>query len=249
LSVWIYTDADNTLWDTDAVFAEAQLALLSAAEKIAGGQAPTAERLQFVRQFDQAIAERHHSRLRYPPAFLVRALGEGLRGAPVDIAAQRVLTEGSVPTDDEAEALRTYASILSSVPPILEGVRDGLRLAYESGIPVYVISEGSADSVRARLQALELERFTSGALSASKSRDLYARLKQRAAPRRALMIGDQPDRDIQFAHDAGLLTILVRGRFQPSWTQSIDITCADAVVQNFRDAVDWAVKTASSPAF
>ena len=32
---WIYTDADNTLWDTNAVFANAQLQQLTRAERSA----------------------------------------------------------------------------------------------------------------------------------------------------------------------------------------------------------------------
>jgi len=247
VSIWIYTDADNTLWDTDAVFAEAQLALLSAAERIAGEQAQTPQRLQFVRQFDQAIAAHHHSRLGYPPALLVRALGEGLRGSAAAVVAQRLLAEGSVPTNDEAEALETYASMLSRVPPILGGVRDGLQLAREHAIPIYVISEAPLESIQTRLRALEFEQLTAGALSAQKSPELYARLKQRAAPRRAVMVGDQLDRDIRFAGAAGLQTILVKSRFRPNWTQTAETANADAVVDDFLAGINWAIQSSALP--
>ena len=152
-----------------------------------------------------------------------------------------------MPTSAEAEMLQTYATILSGMPPILGGVRDGLQLAHEHGIPVYVISEGPLESVRVRLQALELEHLTSGVLSAAKSSDLYVRLKERAAPRRALMIGDQPDRDIRLAHEAGLRTILVKGRFRPDWIQTTDIAYADAVVKDFLEGIEWAVQLSSLP--
>jgi FMN phosphatase YigB (HAD superfamily) len=96
------------------------------------------------------------------------------------------------------------------------------------------------------LQALDLERLISSALSAQKTPDLYTRLKQRAAPRRAVMIGDQPDRDIRFAHEAGLQTILVEGRFRPRWIQNSDSSYANAVVRDFLEAVQWAIESDES---
>lgn len=237
MNSWIYTDADNTLWDTDALFAEAQLSLLSAAEHMLGVQASTGDRLKFVREFDQAVAARHHLRLRYPPALLVRVLLEGLTGIAPSAAADRALADGAQPTGTETEAIGVYSSIISGIPPILDGVLDGLQAAHRSGSPVYVISEGPLETVRQRLRALEIEALTAGVLSAVKTPELYARLKQRAAPHRAYMIGDQLDRDIRFAREGGLLTILVAGRFKPAWIQSADTKYADAVVKDFLEAI------------
>jgi len=249
VSSWIYTDADNTLWDTDALFAEAQLALLEAAEQFCGLKGPATGRLEFVRAFDQAIAVRHHQQLRYPPALLVGALCDGLKGVSPEVAAQRALTEGAVPANVETEALRGYSAVVSGIPPILDGVERGLRVAHEHGIPVYVISEGPLDTVRTRLKAHDLEKLTTGALSAQKTRDLYLRLKVRAESHTAVMIGDQADRDIRVAHEAGLRTILILGRFRPRWTNSTDTNYADVVVHDFSQAVDAVIRLdASSPA-
>lgn len=236
---WIYTDADNTLWDTDALYANAQLRLLSAAEDIAKKQGPADDRLTFVRAYDQEIAARHHSGLRYPAALLIRALVSGVEGQSIQDAARAVLATGSVATEDESTALRSYSQILSGVPPMLPGVKTGLELARDSGIPVYVVSEGSSELTRSRLAALEIEPLIAGALSATKTADLYGRLIQRAAPKNAVMIGDQPDKDIQLAHNAGMLTILVRGRFRPVWTHAMSATMADTVTENFFDAIRW----------
>jgi putative hydrolase of the HAD superfamily len=239
---WIYTDADNTLWDTDALYANAQLALLSAAEDIAKKRSPSDDRLAFVRAYDQEIAAQHHSGLRYPPALLIRALVSGVDGQSVQDAARTVLSTGSVATQDESRALRAYSQILSGVPPILPSVKMGLELARDAGIPVYVVSEGSIELVRSRLRDLEIEPLTAGALAATKTAELYSRLIQRAAPKRAVMIGDQPDKDIQLAHKAGMLTILVHGRFRPVWTQAMTATGADTVTEDFLDAIKWVVK-------
>jgi putative hydrolase of the HAD superfamily len=48
----VFVDADNTLWDTNEVFAVAQLGLLSNVEKVVGATASTDDRLGFVRQLD-----------------------------------------------------------------------------------------------------------------------------------------------------------------------------------------------------
>jgi putative hydrolase of the HAD superfamily len=70
----LFVDADNTLWDTDGIFATAQLNLLTAVETAIGFPIFVANRLAFVRQIDQALAELHHRGLRYPPRLLAAAV-------------------------------------------------------------------------------------------------------------------------------------------------------------------------------
>jgi putative hydrolase of the HAD superfamily len=238
-SALIYTDADNTLWDTNAVFADAQLRLLQSAESIAGLRVADDDPLRYVRQYDQAIAKLHHARLRYPPAFLIRALVLGLNGLAPGDAASRVISEGATPSEREARGINDFEADIAKVPPLLPGVRVGLEQAYESGVPVYVVTEGPAERARDRLKFLHIERYASGLLSAVKSRELYARLADKAAQRRPVMIGDQPDRDVRLAHDAGLTTVLVVGTFRPEWTLDKDIAVADTVAPNFAAAIAW----------
>ena len=58
---FVVVDADNTLWDTNAVYANAQLALLSAVEEHVGVNA-AGDRLTYLRNIDQALAQRHPQR-------------------------------------------------------------------------------------------------------------------------------------------------------------------------------------------
>jgi putative hydrolase of the HAD superfamily len=242
---WIYTDADNTLWDTDAVFARAQLALLSSAEQITGLVAPQNDGLAYLRQFDQAIARRHHSGLRYPPALLAQALVLGLRGGTPDAVASQVVMTGSMPSPAETSAVTAFNECIAQLPALLPGVAEGLKLANSLSVPVYVVTEGPLEIARQRLERLGLDIGIAGTLSAPKSRDLYCRLVEKAKPHKAVMIGDQSDRDIRFAHESGMNTILVPSRFQPAWQSSDDIKLADAVVNNFFEAVNWAASTAA----
>jgi putative hydrolase of the HAD superfamily len=238
-SIWIYTDADNTLWDTDSVFADAQLEMLSSAELIAGRAARQEGRLEYLRSYDQAIAKRHHSKLRYPPALLIRALALGLHGVPADVAATKVIASGAIPDATEESAISKYQTSLARTPPLLPGVLDGLEDAASHDTPVYIVTEGSVDSARKRTKDLAIESFISGFLSAVKSPELFFRLKERAAPRQAVMIGDQPDRDIRPAQSAGLGTVLIRSRFRPAWHSENDAALADVIVDRFDSAITW----------
>src|SRR4051812_6345456 len=84
----VFVDADNTLWDTDTVFAHAQLDLLAAVEDAAGISITATDRLAFIRELDQQLAERHHQGLRYPPRLLVRATAFALMGISPPRAAR-----------------------------------------------------------------------------------------------------------------------------------------------------------------
>jgi putative hydrolase of the HAD superfamily len=241
MGIWIYTDADNTLWDTNAVFANAQLHLLEYAEHLAGVRAPSSERLSYLRGYDQAIAKRHHALLRYPPALLLRALTLGLRGASLESAVSRVIAEGAIPSGDEEVGLTAYRNGLSRAPDLLRGVPEGLALAHGLKIPIYVITEGPAEITNGRLRDLGIAEYVDGVLSASKSVELYSRLAERAAPKVATMIGDQPDRDVLLPHNAGMQAVLVKSQFRPEWLGDNDETHADAIVGDYLAAVRWVV--------
>ena len=107
----VFVDADNTLWDTDQVFAGAQLAMLAETELALELKAPPQDRLAFVRAIDQAIAARHHAGLRYPPRLLVRALSHALQGYGSEAAA-RAAWSGNIPAplagEAEARAFRRF---------------------------------------------------------------------------------------------------------------------------------------------
>jgi putative hydrolase of the HAD superfamily len=90
-----FVDADNTLWGTDAVFAEAQERLLDRVEEACAASANMPNRLHFIREVDQALAERHHLSLKYPPVLLAQALALALAGDPPDRAAVSVWRESS----------------------------------------------------------------------------------------------------------------------------------------------------------
>lgn len=239
----ILADADNTLWDTDALFATAQSQLLEAVEQIAGVRAavPEDQRLGWLRSYDQAIAVLDHRHLRYPPAFLVRSLAMALTGASpaqASAAVVRGVSAGKLAESCVDAIVQGFSTSLSSTPDLLPGVREGLEEAAQLDFEVWILSEGSADRQRSRIVSHGLEDLVRGIAEATKNAEQFARQRRRFAPQPIYVIGDQPDRDIAPAHEAGCCTVLVPSRFKPEWHTGIP-SVADQVEETFDRAVKW----------
>ena len=238
----VLADADNTLWDTDAVFARAQLGLLQAVEAVVGSRPQDAEPLRWLRSFDQAIAAVDQRGLRYPPAYLAHALAAGLLGAPADAAARDVVagrTHGALSSEIVDDLVGGYLAALAAMPEALPGVHDGLTAAHDAGIEVWVLTEGAAAQQRERASRLGLLEFVRGVTEATKSPEQFARQRQRFGSRPLFVVGDQPDRDITPAKAAGCATVLVPSRFRPTWHRENAWRDADYVASAFDDATSW----------
>lgn len=248
----VLADADNTLWDTDSVFADAQLQLLSKLEEITQHACIDQDRLAFVRAYDQALAVRHHLHLRYPPQMLVAALAAGLASscAPDEVTADIISGRHSVigikPPDAE-RALATYVAALANTAQLLPSVREGLDLAKTAGLAIYVMTEGRVDKQRRILAAHNLIDVFSGVWEFTKNREQFERLRRRFDRAEVVVIGDQVDRDIVPAHQAGCRTILVPSRFRPKWQNQNEYQLADLIAKDFLEAICWTIARALPP--
>ncbi len=234
----VFVDADNTLWDTDAVFAAAQLGLLSGVERAIGVGGPTDDRLAFVRLIDQSIAERHHAGLRYPPKLLAKGIALALKGATPQIAARRVWmvsdADQVLSIDDAAQLEATFVSSLQELPQLRPGVRDGLLALHEAGNTVFVITEGGRDRVLRTARAHGLEGLFDRIIEAPKGRRIYSRaLRLFRGAVSGFMVGDQLDRDIGPAKEAGLRTIYFPGGFRPRWAPDQHSVQPDFCIDRF----------------
>jgi putative hydrolase of the HAD superfamily len=217
----VFLDADNTLWDTDQVFASAQLGLLDDVEARSGRTVQDADRLAFVRAIDQTLAERHHDGLRYPPTLLVRAIGRTLEGeAGAQAAKQAWLGQrgSSLSAADEDAIVADYFGKLKATPDLRPGVAEGMAQLRDAGCFVLIVTEAALKRTEATAALLGLEGSFNRVIEGRKRPELYRRvLKLAGAPENAFMIGDQLDRDIVPAKAAGLTTIFFPGGFQPRW--------------------------------
>ncbi|TCK97115.1 HAD family hydrolase [Paraburkholderia sp. BL9I2N2] len=241
----VLCDADNTLWDTDAVFADAQRALLENIESMIGAQCDRPDRLDFVRQYDQALALIHHLHLRYPPHLLVLALTEGLNGKSPETAAIQIVSGISQAGPISLEAAEELGSLfqerLKVIPRLLPGVRDGLRLALQKDVPIYMLTEGRIDKQKRIIESHKLSENFRAVLEMTKSLQQYERLRSRFLPAEVVVLGDQLDRDIDPARAAGCTTVYVPGRFTPSWNLSKGSQHASYQAENFEDAMIWII--------
>lgn len=237
----ILVDADNTLWDTDAIFTQAQLLMLALVEAEIGLAAPDRDRLGWLRSYDQAMAQIDHRHLRYPPRLLVQALALGLSGiGPREAAAASM--GGSVqamPTSTAGVIVSEYVSRLQTIPDLLPGVREGLTAARDAGVEVWVLTEGHAERQRARISDLGIGDLIKGVAEVTKTVEQFDRQRRRFAPKPLYVVGDQPDRDIAPARAAGCRTVLVPSRFRPAWQDEAAWESADYIADDFANAIAW----------
>ena len=221
----LFTDADNTLWDTDTVFAAAQLDLLRQIEQLIGRDAPHNEDqgLTFLRDVDQKIATAHPDHLRYPPALLAQGLAMVLEGRDIEEAVTQV-TGPRAGSSHVFEAAQTrFLEAIKKLPPLRKGVREGLVAAHEGEMPVTIVTEESAERCRKFVVGHRLEDLIAGVVSARKTAAVYRDLKRNVGAARCFMVGDQIDRDIVAAAAAGFSTFYFPGGFVPFWNAGSEI--------------------------
>src|SRR6185437_6028820 len=160
----VFIDADNTLWDTNEIFANAQLHLLTNVEGTTGQKCRSADRLSFVREIDQALASLHHSGLRYPPKLLATGVALALTGESPEHAAQRAwrVVDLKLPVKFNAETIEhQFMHDLSAKPTLRAGVQLGLHMLHEKKCVTIVLTEGNRDRVEASSTLRSAQRYHS----------------------------------------------------------------------------------------
>ena len=201
--------------------------------------ADASDRLAYVREVDQAIAERHHAQLRYPPKLLVRGLEAVSHGVPAERAARGALrntTRSRLADKDVEEIEQAFFVDLSRAPEIRPGVRQGLEALKAMNCLVLIVTEGPRAKIQKTVERLRLDSLVARIVEGPKRPELYRRaLRLSGAPKRAFMIGDQLDRDIAPAKLAGLETIYFPGGFRPRWSRAEALVQPDHRIQSFAE--------------
>lgn len=219
----LVTDADNTLWDTDAVYANAQLTLLAAVEEAMGTRASSDDRLSFIREIDQKLAIEHHQHLRYPPRLLVTAIALTLSGiSPMQAAKGTVRASLTSPKEINPDKVadQFIEQIRTGIPVLRIGVLKGLQNLQTLGVSIVVATEGPEDKCRTLVEYHGLMHLVEKIVSAPKTVEFFRRVARLMGAREDLCfsVGDQLDRDIAPAKQAGYRTIYFPGGFKPLWT-------------------------------
>jgi len=236
----VFVDADNTLWDTNAVYATAQLHLLARIEGYVGTVAKASDRLGFVRAVDQCLAEKHHRQLRYPVRLLIRALEHALSGLSPERAARlawsRASDQGGLTALEMAQLESEFSSGLSVTPRARRGVRRGLSALRQRNCRVVVLTEGSLARVKANAAALAIDPYLERVVEVKKEQTTLVRIHRAlGAPENVIMVGDQLERDIRPAQLAGFTTVYFPGMFRPRWERTTDDITPDFVIHSFTE--------------
>lgn len=235
--ILLVSDADNTLWDTDTVFAQGQLRLLEAIESVMRARADCSDRLSFVRAIDQQLAVLHDYQLSYPPRLLVVALMEALIGASPERAASLALERGASHNHCEVSKLtESFANyIKDQIPALRVGVSVALPRLMNLGARVVVATEGDSKRCRVVLGHYHLTSYVRDVFAARKTSQFYdeiANLNRDCSKR--FLVGDQLDRDIALGKTAGFSTIYFPGPFRPTWEAATDIE-SDFTISSYED--------------
>jgi putative hydrolase of the HAD superfamily len=175
----VFVDADNTLWDTDAVFARAQLNMLAAVEQATGIGSVASDRLAFIRELDQQLAERHHQGLRYPPRLLARATAFALMGIDAPRAARNAwMGELKPPLAERSEATleQHFFGEIAQPADLRPGVIEGLDGLLALSCAVLIVTESAEATVAVTAERLGLNGHFTRTIEGKKRPELYQRI-------------------------------------------------------------------------
>lgn len=230
------TDADNTLWDTNGVYVAAQMQLLDRVHGLVSPDIVLSDRLGWLRSVDQEIAQSHPHGLRYPPALLVATVAAKLSGRHV-ARPGRSDVDGILSTSLVESVVDEYLAGLRLIPALGKGVTDGLSELKEAGARVLVVTEGARTRITDTLFAHSLSKFVDQVVEAKKSVPLFARLRATLPDANAWSVGDQLDKDVLPAIEAGLRGIYIEGGFRPVWHPAVVSDAPYQVASSYQHAV------------
>ncbi|HKP53629.1 MAG TPA: HAD family hydrolase [Chloroflexia bacterium] len=230
----IVFDADNTLWDANKVFTDAQLALLTSLQD-AGLKIDPAEDLATLRSTDMLLGS-ILERAEYDFRLLVMAMMLiASTGVSKEEAASQVLSDDPSAADLPPEVIdssfASYSEALMQIPPLFPGTKDvlayiGTCSSKRDPLVTAVLSEGNEERLEMILQAHRIrdERYFDEIVIARKSKQAFEEIKAvgiKLLPEPpdqvrtlVMMVGDSLHRDIKLANQADFMTVYKPSRFK-----------------------------------
>ncbi|HSE15777.1 MAG TPA: hypothetical protein VLB46_01920 [Pyrinomonadaceae bacterium] len=245
ISTAIVFDADNILWDTDAVFRRAQLGLLQVFVK--EGVIRHAEpELMNLRLMDKMLAKLY-GKFEYDLTSLPIALYRQYHSRESLIeAAQWTIQHNNSTTDLIKRACEVFTKNLEDTPPLFEDAKEllhSLQAFRLAGYPIITImfSEGEITRLSRTIEAHNLRRLRlfDEIVLRPKSIECFQNVRRLALrhlpvdtnnPNSLLvMIGDSLKRDVMFANLAGFVTV-----YKPSNFLGQETPCTREEEPNFQ---------------
>jgi putative hydrolase of the HAD superfamily len=232
-------DADNTLWDTNAVFSNAQLSLLRVLESFDLIANPELQ-LPVLRHIDRLLFKRLN-RFEYDFKTLSVAVSYFfVHGnlTPEELV-EKVLHPSFVSSgtlgDIAKQAFLAYGQSLEDIPEIFPDAKTTLKAlrslnSTKCSVVILLLSEGNFQRLQRILQSHKMfgnQYFDEIMVESSKTRDVFARARARGLERLAcnndsecssFVVGDSLKRDIKYGNQCGFTTV-----YKPAGFMGIEI--------------------------
>lgn len=224
-------DADNTLWDTNATFTNAQLGMLESLKDKGFEIEPRAE-LPRLREFDSALVK-HLGRHEYDFSALALSLYFHYSGLRVNEAIDKSVNslkrqQNSFETRFAVQCGEAFKESLMRVPPLFLGTKETLlRLKTIHKSILILFTEGEIGRIEKILNANSLKGIFNYILNGKKSVEQFKKARSiglellRKDSRReqnpiVIVVGDLLDRDIRFANMIGAIAVHKPGGYKPN---------------------------------
>lgn len=232
-------DADNTIWDTDAVFRRAQLTLLTILEKAMLITQPSSQ-LETLRTVDQELmsklgqAEYDFKLLSTSLVYLYSQKSTVAEAVNASIAHKHPFTNPKLAEIAE-QAYQSFKEELKSIPPFYPETIPVLTAIHTSAseanpLVTILLSEGNITRLEHILEAHNIrnQKLFDEIIIAPKSKEALEQAKgiglqllsQTSSSKEVVfvLIGDSLNRDIKFGNQAGFITI-----YKPSAFKGVEV--------------------------
>lgn len=222
-------DADNTLWDTNAVFTEAQKSILRSLKE-AGTRVDPDQDFGRLREIDDLLIK-HFGKREYKIEYLSLCLKRLFNGEPIENIGQLEKIIANSEPGEEAlakTASSKFGTLLTRIPDLLPDVLESLASIREAGRTIMILySEGKEERLRSICGHYEMEKYFHEIIFGDKSDRDWFNVKQKAIKlfeaiwpnekREPLLyvIGDLLERDIKPGNLIGAKTIYKPGGYKP----------------------------------
>jgi phosphoglycolate phosphatase-like HAD superfamily hydrolase len=217
VEIVVILDGDNTLWDTNSSFEQAQLAILATLES-AGHRLIATDKLATLRRVDHELIA-HFGVKEYEFRVLVLALVRLAEGLSPREAAARAARDGAKSAEDEViveEAMREFNRSLAELPPLLPGARallEELATNQRSRAITFLVSEGKDSRLTSVIDRHHLGDYFEGiTVTTDKRAAMEACIAKgrnllRSPGAKAVVVGDSLKADIANGNAVGAFTI------------------------------------------
>jgi FMN phosphatase YigB (HAD superfamily) len=253
IAVILIVDGDNTLWDTNVIFENAQLNMLRNLNKENLNIDPETE-ISRLREFDDVLV-RHYNKHEYDFSVLALSLYSFYKGLERDEAIRRACEAFEKKLDIERmdfaiKCGNKFKEELRKFPPLFKDAKETLETLKQHDCVIILSSEGDKERVRRILRYYSMESYFDHVLNGRKSVEQFKEarkigiqiwrmkhLEDKKIPK-IMVVGDLLDRDIQFGNLIGAITVYKPGGYKGHQTPRNENEKPNYQIKEMHEVID-----------